>query len=97
MSTDALSTVRAATTWQPPTLRAAHRCFGGEQRYYEHGSMACGGPMRFGVFVPPGATPERPAPLTLRVRRHPWAGTTPRARSRQARGWPRRPAPAHAS
>ena len=62
MSTDALSTVRAATTWQPPTLRAAHRCFGGEQRYYEHGSMACGGPMRFGVFVPPGATPEQPAP-----------------------------------
>ncbi|MFD0669429.1 S-formylglutathione hydrolase [Ramlibacter sp. MAHUQ-53] len=34
---------------------SAHRCFGGTQGFYRHASAATGGPMRFGVFVPPQA------------------------------------------
>lgn len=32
-----------------------HRCHGGTVTYYRHASEACGGEMRFGVFVPPQA------------------------------------------
>lgn len=32
-----------------------HRCFGGTQGFYRHTSEACGGPMAFSVYVPPGA------------------------------------------
>jgi S-formylglutathione hydrolase len=41
----------------PPPLRLAteHRCFGGTVAYYRHDSQACGGEMRFSVFVPPQA------------------------------------------
>lgn len=31
------------------------RCFGGVQGFYSHGSDACGGPMRFAVYLPPAA------------------------------------------
>jgi S-formylglutathione hydrolase len=38
------------------------RCFEGVQGFYRHASTAVGGPMRFGVFVPPDATrAPRPA------------------------------------
>lgn len=30
-----------------------HRAFGGVQGFYTHASVACGGPMRFSVFLPP--------------------------------------------
>lgn len=36
--------------------RSEQRCFGGTQGFYELASAACGGPMRFGVFVPAGVT-----------------------------------------
>ncbi|PKN55340.1 MAG: S-formylglutathione hydrolase [Deltaproteobacteria bacterium HGW-Deltaproteobacteria-14] len=32
-----------------------HRCFGGLQGTFRHASAACGGPMEFAVYVPPGA------------------------------------------
>lgn len=35
------------------TTRSEQRAFGGTQGFYEHESAACGGPMRFAVFVPP--------------------------------------------
>ncbi|MFO0682296.1 MAG: S-formylglutathione hydrolase [Sandaracinus sp.] len=35
--------------------RAEHACFGGRQGFYERASAACGGPMRFSVFLPPAA------------------------------------------
>jgi S-formylglutathione hydrolase len=38
-----------------PATRSVQRCFGGEQGFYEHDSAACGGPMRFGVYLPPAA------------------------------------------
>jgi len=44
------------------STRSEQRCFGGVQGFYEHTSEACGGPMRFSVFVPPGADRQRPAP-----------------------------------
>ena len=46
---------------------STHRCHGGVQGFYEVESAACGGPMRFGVFVPPGAssTTKVPAVWTL--------------------------------
>lgn len=34
-----------------------HACFGGVQGYHRHDSDACGGPMEFSVFVPPGKGP----------------------------------------
>ncbi len=37
------------------TLRSEHRAFGGVQGFYEHASEACAGPMRFSVYLPPGA------------------------------------------
>ncbi|GAA3991279.1 S-formylglutathione hydrolase [Comamonas faecalis] len=39
----------------PLTLRSAHACFGGAQRYYEHASSTIGLPMRFSVYLPPTA------------------------------------------
>jgi S-formylglutathione hydrolase len=38
-----------------PTTRSVHRCFGGEQGFYEHTSAACAGPMKYGVYLPPQA------------------------------------------
>ena len=35
--------------------RAEHACFGGRQGFYERASAACGGPMRFSVYLPPQA------------------------------------------
>lgn len=32
---------------------STQKCFGGVQGVYEHDSMTCGCPMRFGVFMPP--------------------------------------------
>lgn len=37
------------------TVRSEHRCFGGVQGFYEHPSASVGGPMRFGVYLPPKA------------------------------------------
>lgn len=34
---------------------AEHRCFGGTQGFYRFHSDACGGPMDFGVYLPPAA------------------------------------------
>lgn len=39
------------------TTRSEQRTFGGTQGFYEAASAAVGGPMRFGVFVPPEAAP----------------------------------------
>jgi S-formylglutathione hydrolase len=36
-------------------LISEHACFGGVQRFYRHPSQATGLPMRFSVFIPPGA------------------------------------------
>jgi S-formylglutathione hydrolase len=41
-----------STSLQP---RSEQRCFEGLLRFYEHGSEACAGPMRFGIFLPPAA------------------------------------------
>jgi S-formylglutathione hydrolase len=38
---------------------AEHSCFGGVQGFYRHASRECGGPMRFGVFLPPQAKRAR--------------------------------------
>lgn len=35
--------------------RAEHRAFDGTQGFYEHDSVACAGPMRFSVYLPPAA------------------------------------------
>ncbi len=35
------------------------RCFGGVQGFYRHDSLETGGPMRFGVFLPPLARGQR--------------------------------------
>jgi S-formylglutathione hydrolase len=48
------------------TTRSVHRSFGGEQGYYEHHSAACGGPMRFAVYVPPAALAGARVPAILR-------------------------------
>jgi S-formylglutathione hydrolase len=36
-----------------------HACFGGLQRFYQHASQAIGLPMRFSVYLPPGAQEHR--------------------------------------
>jgi S-formylglutathione hydrolase len=36
-------------------LLSEHACFGGIQRFYQHASSAVGLPMRFSVYLPPGA------------------------------------------
>lgn len=43
----------------PPTLVSEHRCFGGTVAFYRHPSEACGGEMRFGVYVPPQAATRK--------------------------------------
>ncbi|WP_298855747.1 S-formylglutathione hydrolase [uncultured Aquimonas sp.] len=37
---------------------SAQRCFGGVQGFYRHESKACGGPMQFGVYMPPQPGPR---------------------------------------
>ena len=41
-----------------PELLSEHACFGGVQRFYQHGSRAIGLPMKFSVFLPPQAMIE---------------------------------------
>lgn len=36
-------------------IRSEHSSFDGVQGFYEHESSACGGPMRFAVYLPPSA------------------------------------------
>jgi S-formylglutathione hydrolase len=43
------------TDLSPPNVLSEHACFGGVQRFYQHGSAAIGLPMRFSVYLPPGA------------------------------------------
>ena len=43
-------------------VRAHIRCHGGTQVFAEHASEACGGPMRFSVFLPPAAE-HQPVPV----------------------------------
>src|SRR5690349_11060674 len=38
------------------------RCRGGVQGFYRHDSRACGGPMRFALYLPPQAT-QQPCPV----------------------------------
>jgi len=42
-----------------PELLSEHACFGGTQRFYKYDSDAIGLPMRFSVFLPPGAEGKR--------------------------------------
>ncbi len=44
------------------TLISEHRSFGGRVAFYRHASEACGGEMRFGVYVPPQAE-QGPVPV----------------------------------
>ncbi|MBL8600734.1 MAG: S-formylglutathione hydrolase [Myxococcales bacterium] len=44
------------------TVRSEQRAFGGVQGFYEHPSARCGGPMRFGVYLPPQALGGRRVP-----------------------------------
>lgn len=46
----------------PVTTRSERRTFDGVQGFYEAPSAACGGPMRFGVFLPPAALAGRRVP-----------------------------------
>lgn len=46
------------------TLLSQHRCFGGTVAFYRHPSEACGGEMRFGVYLPPQATRRKVPVLT---------------------------------
>jgi S-formylglutathione hydrolase len=42
-----------------PELLSEHACFDGVQRFYRHDSAAIGLPMRFSVYLPPGAQGKR--------------------------------------
>jgi len=42
-----------------PELLSEHACFGGVQRFYRFDSNAVGLPMRFSVYLPPGAEGKR--------------------------------------
>jgi S-formylglutathione hydrolase len=42
--------------------RERHRCHGGELGFYAHDSVQTGARMRFGVFVPGGASADQPLP-----------------------------------
>ena len=44
------------------TTRSEHRSFDGVQGFYEHASVACAGPMRFAVYLPPAAAKGREVP-----------------------------------
>jgi S-formylglutathione hydrolase len=48
----------------PLTLLNSHACFGGEQRFYQHDSLAIGLAMKFGVFLPPQAS-ANPVPAVI--------------------------------
>jgi len=41
-------------------LISEHACHGGVQRFYRHDARAIGLPMRFSVYIPPGAGPNMP-------------------------------------
>jgi S-formylglutathione hydrolase len=41
-------------------LISEHACHGGVQRFYRHDARAIGLPMRFSVYIPPGAGPSMP-------------------------------------
>ncbi|SDY59000.1 S-formylglutathione hydrolase [Citreimonas salinaria] len=43
-------------------LKSESRAFGGTQRVYTHDSTACGGPMTFGLYLPPAAE-DGPVPV----------------------------------
>ena len=43
----------------PLTLVSEQRCFGGTLSFFRHPSEACGGEMRFGVYVPPQAATRK--------------------------------------
>src|SRR3954471_74999 len=45
------------------TTLEEHRCFGGTQGFYEHGSSEIGLPMRFGVYRPPQALQGQRVPV----------------------------------
>jgi S-formylglutathione hydrolase len=47
------------------TVLSEHACFGGVQRFYQHASNAIGLPMRFSVYLPPGAEKADHAPLPV--------------------------------
>jgi S-formylglutathione hydrolase len=42
-----------------PELLSEHICFDGVQRFYKYDSAAIGLPMRFSVYLPPGAHGKR--------------------------------------
>ena len=44
------------------TVRSEQKSFGGLQGFYEHPSEACAGPMRFSVYLPPGAQRGKEVP-----------------------------------
>jgi S-formylglutathione hydrolase len=44
---------------EPLTLISEHKSFGGTVAFYRHASEACGGEMRFGVYVPPQAATRK--------------------------------------
>jgi S-formylglutathione hydrolase len=45
------------------TTRSEHKLFDGVQGFYEHESVACAGPMRFGVYLPPAALAGATVPV----------------------------------
>jgi len=46
-------------------LLSEHGCFGGLQRFYQHGSRETGLPMRFSVFLPPQAVAGNKVPFLI--------------------------------
>ncbi|EJL83969.1 S-formylglutathione hydrolase [Polaromonas sp. CF318] len=48
-----------------PELLSEHGCFGGLQRFYQHGSREIGLPMRFSVFLPPQAVAGNKVPFLV--------------------------------
>ena len=48
-----------------PELLSEHACFGGVQRFYQYDSAAIGLPMRFSVYLPPGAGDAGAKPLPV--------------------------------
>ena len=46
-------------------LNAAHACFGGAQRFYEHFSCEIGLAMKFSVYLPPKAVEGEKVPALL--------------------------------
>ncbi len=45
------------------TVRSEQRCFDGTQGFYEHQSVACAGPMKFSVYLPPQALRGEKVPV----------------------------------